>query len=60
MNAVEAALSGLSKNTIQDYFDRIQAQYNEIFSYSKQTLKMYFKFDLIKIAARWPTQAVAK
>lgn len=35
VNDVEAALSGLSKNTIQDCFDRIQAQYNEIFSYSR-------------------------
>ena len=33
---VEAALSGLSKNTIQDCFDRIQVQYNEISSYSRQ------------------------
>ncbi len=33
---VEAALAGLSKNTIQDCFDRIQVQYNEISSYSRQ------------------------
>lgn len=35
---MEAALSGLSKNTIQDCFDRIQIQYNEISSYSRQLL----------------------
>lgn len=35
---VEAALSGLNKNTIQFCFDRIQVQYNEIFRYSRQSL----------------------
>jgi hypothetical protein len=30
---MEAALTGLSKNTIQDCFDRIQMQYNEICKY---------------------------
>lgn len=37
-NDVEAALSGLSKNTMQDCFDRIQVQYNEIFGYSRHML----------------------
>jgi len=35
---IEAALSGLSKNTIQDCFDRIQLQYNEILEYSRKAL----------------------
>ncbi|MBE5989427.1 MAG: nucleotidyltransferase domain-containing protein [Paenibacillaceae bacterium] len=39
---VEAALSGLSKNTIQDCFDRIQVQYNEISSYSRQKGLNYY------------------
>ncbi len=34
---MEAALSGLSKDTIQDCFDRIHVQYNEIFHYTRQT-----------------------
>lgn len=34
-NDVEAALSGLNKNTIQDCFDRIQVQYNNIYNYCK-------------------------
>ena len=37
-NDVEAALSGLSKNTMQACFDRIQVQYNEIFGYSRHML----------------------
>lgn len=37
-NDLESALSGLTKNTVQDCFDKIQVQYNKIFSYSRQTL----------------------
>lgn len=37
-NDMEAALSGLSEDTIQVCFDRIQAQYNEIFRHSNQAL----------------------
>ncbi|RPF47365.1 nucleotidyltransferase-like protein [Hydrogenoanaerobacterium saccharovorans] len=39
-NDMEAALSGLRKDTIQACFDRIQVQYNEIFRHSNQTMKL--------------------
>lgn len=40
VNDIEAALSGLKKDTIQACFDRIQVQYNEIFRHSNQTMKL--------------------
>ena len=40
VNDVEAALYGLRKDTIQACFDRIQVQYNEIFRYSNQTMRL--------------------
>lgn len=35
-NDMESALSELNKNVIQDCFDRIQVQYNEIYNYLRQ------------------------